>query len=386
MQINNVRLFTGDTVSISVARDKIDSVSNPVTSNDAFRLEFHDAIAFPGLINSHDHLDFNLFPRLGTSTYNNYTEWGSFIHKEYKKEIADVLKIPEALRTSWGIYKNLLCGITTVVNHGKKLEVLNPLITVIQQTHDIHSVRFERFWKLKLNNPFKNNIPCVVHSGEGTDTAAEQEIDKLLKWNLFKRKLIGIHGVAMSPEQAAGFNALVWCPVSNYFLLQQTADINRLKKKTKICFGTDSTLTAGWNLWEHLRYARKSTVIKETELFDMLTAIPAAVWKLNSGGIAVGKDADIVIARAKSTSGFFSIDPQDILLVMHNGVIRLFDEELLPQLKAADFDLHHFFKIRINKEIKYVHGNLPKLVSLIKSYYPGADLPVNVSENLKYAS
>src|SRR5437868_3648299 len=80
-------------------------------------------LAFPGLINSHDHLDFNLFPPLGNRKYNNYVEWGEDIHAQNKQEIAAVLKIPQSLRTQWGVYKNLLNGITTVVNHGQQLQV-----------------------------------------------------------------------------------------------------------------------------------------------------------------------------------------------------------------------------------------------------------------------
>ena len=76
------------------------------------RIEFQNAIAFPGLINSHDHLDFNLFPQIGNRIYNNYSEWGKDIHIQNKEAINAVLKIPLHLRTQWGLYKNLLNGIT----------------------------------------------------------------------------------------------------------------------------------------------------------------------------------------------------------------------------------------------------------------------------------
>ncbi|WP_431200330.1 hypothetical protein ACQ86K_10855 [Mucilaginibacter sp. P19] len=103
-----------------------------------------NAIAFPGLINSHDHLDFNLFPQLGNKTYESYTEWGKHIHRAYAVEIASVLKIPIALRERWGVYKNLLCGVTTVVNHGEKTTINDPLITIFDNCQSIHSVRFEK--------------------------------------------------------------------------------------------------------------------------------------------------------------------------------------------------------------------------------------------------
>src|SRR5215813_4782124 len=103
-------------------------------------------IAFPGLINSHDHLDFNLFPSLGDRTYSNYTEWGRYIHSHYQDKIERVLKIPVHLREQWGIYKNLINGITTVINHGKKIKKHTDPITVYEHCQCIHSVGFEKKW------------------------------------------------------------------------------------------------------------------------------------------------------------------------------------------------------------------------------------------------
>src|SRR3954471_1257170 len=84
-------------------------------SSASLKLNFDDALVLPGLINSHDHLDFNLFPTFGATIYKNYIEWATNIHGSYKDEIAAVLQVPEELRVQWGIYKNLLAGITTVV-------------------------------------------------------------------------------------------------------------------------------------------------------------------------------------------------------------------------------------------------------------------------------
>src|SRR4051812_4363772 len=91
------------------------------------------ALVFPGLINSHDHLDFNLFPSLGNRVYKSYVEWGADIHAGNKDEIAAVLRVPEPYRVLWGIYKNLIAGVTTVIHHGKKLDHDQGLINVYQQ-------------------------------------------------------------------------------------------------------------------------------------------------------------------------------------------------------------------------------------------------------------
>ena len=381
MVLNNVCLLNNDEpINIKVGGAKIVSVTNENNNEDPFHLEFEKALAFPGLINSHDHLDFNCFPQLGNQVYKNYVEWGNTIQHTYKTEITEVLKIPQALRVQWGIYKNLLGGVTTAVNHGKFLEVDGHLINVFQKMQNLHSVEFEKYWWLKLNNPLKQNRPCVIHAGEGTTVHSNNEIDELIRNNFIKRKLIAIHGVAMDEEQASKFKALVWCPQSNDFLLKKTSQIDELKRRTKICFGTDSTLTSNWNIWDHLRNARRTGLVSDAELFEMLTVIPAAIWNLHCGIIEKKMDADIVIAMAEHTSfsSFYSLNPENILLIMHHGNIRLFDEKLYQQLDDLNFSFKHFCKIEINGACKYVQGNLPGLIRDIKNYNPKATFPINI--------
>lgn len=383
MRLHNLYLANsgGGAMTIRVLNGMIRSVGPerllPSYAGKELSLSFNNAIIFPGLINSHDHLDFNLFPQLGNKVYNNYVEWGKDIHQQNKVAINRVLRVPLELRAQWGIYKNLLNGVTTVINHGVPLAVKDELITVFQQFQSLHSVQLEKWWKYKVNRPFGKAFPLVVHVGEGTDNIARQEINGLMKWNLFKRKMIGVHGVAMNEKQAASFKALVWCPVSNYFLLGRTAAIDQLKHHTDIIFGTDSTLTGEWNLWEHLRLARCTKMAGDEELFNMLTTIPAAVWQLpDRGKITAHYRADIVVAGINNGTpldSFFAVNPENILLVLHKGNIQLFDEELHGQLVAAGISLGQFTRIEINGRRKYVRGDLPGLMKEIRKYYPGAD-------------
>lgn len=346
------------------------------------RIEFKNAIAFPGLINSHDHLEFNLFPKTANRIYNNYSEWGKDIHIQNKETIEAVLKIPLHLRTQWGLYKNLLNGITTVVNHGAKLKINDPFIAVLQDHYSLHSIQFEKHWRLKLNHIFAKKQPYVIHVGEGTDEMAHKEIDRLIKMNFFKKSLFAVHGVAMDEEQAKSFKALVWCPDSNFFLLNATADIKRLKTKTRILFGTDSTLTADWNLWNHLRLARKTDRMNDQQLFETLTRTPSVAWKQNNTGtISINKNADMVIAKSVGSKGFdafYSLNPEDLQLILHEGKIRLFDEEIKEQLMVYHFPVSQFSKIYVNGKCKYVYGNLPELVNEILLYNPEIHFPVTV--------
>ncbi|SDD25335.1 Cytosine/adenosine deaminase [Mucilaginibacter pineti] len=382
MVINKVRLAdSGQVISIVISDGVIKQVDHAAIGSFTgdLQLFLDDAIVFPGLINSHDHLDFNLFPQLGHRIYNNYTEWGAYIHKEFKDEIAGVLKVPKHLRILWGVYKNLLCGVTTVVNHGERITLPNPLIDVFEQTQDLHSVAFEKGWKFKLNNPIRRKLPVVVHTGEGTDKQSNKEIDALISWNKLGRDLVGIHAVAITKEQAPYFKAIVWCPESNYFLLNKTAPVRQIKPFTDIIFGTDSTLTSNWNIWDHIRLAHKTGLLADENLYESLNKTPSKIWKINTGKIAAGKNADLVIAKGQSSGfdTFFTLNPADLLLVLHHGQVRLMAQELLPQL-AHQLKGKGFSLIKIDNAYKYVEGNLMELTADIHTYLPGFVFPFEV--------
>jgi cytosine/adenosine deaminase-related metal-dependent hydrolase len=376
MRLNNLRFPDGEGLhDLWIQNGRIAAI-RPSQPDKEPAINFEGALIFPGLINSHDHLDFNLFPRLGNRIYNNYTEWGPDIHTNNVASIQPILRIPQPLRTMWGIYKNLLNGFTTVINHGEKLAIPGDLITVFQDCYCLHSVGFEPRWKWKLNHPGKTTRPFALHVGEGTDPASTREIDELIRWNLFRRPLIGIHGVAMTGEQARSFHALVWCPASNFFLLDKTAPIDRLHAKVPILFGTDSTLTAEWNSWTQIRLARKLGLTTDKELLAMLTLNPAAAWGLHGRGtLTPGAIADLVIARPQpgltGMDTFFATNPEDLLLVLQNGHIRLFDPSLLEPITEHEFTSEDFQPTRLGG--KYVSGDLPGLMQEIRRYYPEVD-------------
>ncbi|HMI63575.1 MAG TPA: amidohydrolase family protein [Puia sp.] len=381
MWLTNLRLpGQKDSCSLHIRDGKIFAIT-PSTPKNA-TLDFGGSLVFPGLINSHDHLDFNLFPALANTRYQNYRDWGWDIHKKNKSEIDNILKIPQPLRTLWGIYKNLLNGFTTVVNHGEWLDTRDAPITIFQHCHNLHSIGFEPNWRWKLNRPTKTKWPFVIHIGEGTDLTAHDEITQLIKWNLFRRPLIGIHGVAMTEEQAAHFQALIWCPASNYFLLDKTAPISKLKSHLPILFGTDSTLTGPWDCWSQIRLARQEEALTDEELLQSLTARPAAAWNLTDRGkLEKGKLADLVIARpskyTNSWDDFYNLSPENLLLIISRGNIVLFDPSLKESLSEADLIGNNFQQVGPNG--KFVPGDIMGLMNEIRSYYPAVQFPRQTS-------
>jgi cytosine/adenosine deaminase-related metal-dependent hydrolase len=380
MLLRNIHIVEQEALKdLDIAEDRIAAIADALSA--PFALSFENAIALPGLINSHDHLDFDLFPRLGNQKYGSYTEWGSDIHRSDKENIASVLRIPRELRIRWGIYKNLLAGVTSVIHHGAYFAMPQDLISIGQNAESLHSVSGEKGWRRKLMHPFRRRRPLVIHIGEGTTPACSKEISELIHWNIFGRPLIGIHGIAMSEEQASAFRALVWCPDSNFFLYGKTADIQQLRRRTTIVFGTDSTLTASWDIWQQLRLARELKMTEDTALWEMVTAGPARLWGLDQcGEIGEGRNADLVIAAIPpGTTGWdavYGVEPRDILLVLHQGNIRLFDESLHDQLHNLEYPMKDFYPIAIDGKIKYIQGDLPGLMQEIQSYHPDASFPV----------
>jgi len=377
--LKNTCILCDTNSTVGISKGKITFKISDVPPN-AIKLILDNTLTFPGLINSHDHLDYNLLPQFDTGKCNNYVEWARELTARWQPEIDAIRKVPEHLSTQWGLYKNLLNGITHVVNHNETIDIKDPLINIFKNCHSLHSVVMQRQWKYKLNDPFNWKWPYVFHIGEGIDEWSSRDIDTLLKWNYLGKKLIGVHGVAMNEKQAKKFKALIWCPDSNLFMFKKTAPVADLKRKVKMLFGTDSTLSANWSIWKHLRKALDTGMANKDELLAMLNLNAAEVWRIKNHGIKEGNDANLVVAKKKSAdakNAFFEIGPEDILLVICNGKIKLFDESIRQQLKEQRFDLQEFSGIEIKGRTKYVYGDLPGLVKNINSHCPSISFPFN---------
>ena len=80
-------------------------------------LSFPEADVAPGLINAHDHLHRNHYGRLGRPPYDSAYAWAADIQARDAGLIAQgrARQRREALLD--GAWKNLFCGVTTVVHH-----------------------------------------------------------------------------------------------------------------------------------------------------------------------------------------------------------------------------------------------------------------------------
>jgi len=386
MILNNVQIINNEQPfsQIKIKDSKIIEVNlfenKNYESYNELTFNFSNAIAFPGLINSHEHLEFNLFPKLGNRIYSDYAEWAIDINKHNKEQIDIINKVPIELSYKWGLYKNLICGVTTVINHGKNINVqYNNLPEIYFNYNYLHSIKFEKKWKIKiLLTP--NRLPFVIHIGEGINEDSINEINKLIRWNILGRDLIGVHNIAANLNQGKHFKAIVWCPDSNLFLFNKTANIPLLKSHTNILFGSDSTLTTDWNFWNHIRLAKDLNYLNDVELFLSITETASKVWGLNTKGeIEINKSADIVICKKKfhnNWESFYNINPEDILLILKDGNIVFIDSEIILQQQSIakdDFDV-----IYINSVKKYITKGIRELVQSINAILPDLTFPISL--------
>ena len=110
----------------------------------------------------------------------------------------------------------------------------------------------------------------------------------------------------------------------------------------------------------------------------MLTTVPAKVWGMRKlGAIKEGYRADIVISESECTlDSLFDINPENILLVLKNGEIKLIDEKISDQLNWEKGGGNDYSRVSVNGRKKYVHGNLPGLVAEVRKYDEYAPFPI----------
>jgi cytosine/adenosine deaminase-related metal-dependent hydrolase len=311
-------------------------------------------LILPGLINAHDHLEFNLYPRLGQGPYANAGDWARDVYHPDRPPIADQRKISKSTRLMWGGLKNLLCGVTTVCHH-------NPMgfaifdrrfpVRVVKEFGWAHSLEYspglaELFRKTTPEWPF------VVHLGEGTDRAARSEIFRLDEMGALDRRTILVHavgldraGLALAKRRGA---SIVWCPSSNEFLLGRTLDAKVRRSGIDIALGSDSAVTAAGDLLDELRVAREHGASADS-LYRMVTQNPARMLRLPD------YPSDFAIFRDKgATPAETLLSSNGAEMVVLDGSIKL----ISPSLGA----LPRFTRLKVSgrKEV-LVDADVPAL-------------------------
>jgi cytosine/adenosine deaminase-related metal-dependent hydrolase len=293
----------------------------------------------PGLVNTHDHLEFGLFPRLGHGPYQNFQEWSADIYHPNGSPLKELLSIPKSIRLWWGAVRNLLCGVTTVCHHNPQipsgLRALLPVRIVSRYTW-AHSLALGK----NVTETFRStpaDTPFIIHVAEGVDEQSRAEIFCLDRMGVLDPKTVIVHGVGM---ERAGHellerrgSALVWCPTSNQFLLGRTLDLATVRHHRRIALASDSALTAAGDLLDEIRFVRAHSQATAEEVYAMVTNGAADVLRLarGEGTLAEGAVADLVAIADESSrpcDSLCAMTLEKLELVMVGGELQLLSPSL----------------------------------------------------------
>ncbi len=308
-------------------------------------------IIFPGLVDVHNHVSFNVFPRWQPGKlFSNRYEWRE--DDEYKENVSNPY---ENLRSryfcemnTYGEVRALVGGTTSILatapsncikGHVRNLDHDSGFYGLFEldRSHIKNSVNFptevDEIQEFLLNG---QSEAFFIHLAEGIDESSSAEFEKLNDLGLLSAKTIIIHGTALELNQYKMMSekgaSLIWSPRSNIELYGQTADIlSALENDVTIAIAPDWAITGSSNILDELYYAAEwnnahlEGHLSDKDLVEMVTINPAMIAGIAEyvGTIQVGLHADLLIIQGDKHHPYRALieaDPSDVQLVMVNGI------------------------------------------------------------------
>ena len=352
--LHNARVFdpaTGEVApTLRLAWGRVAEVGGRPRRGDRV-VDLAGAVVLPGLVNAHDHLQLNSFPRLKyREVYENAHQWSKDLEVRLSVDpvIVAARGVPLAERLFHGGLKNLLSGTTTVCHHDpfyRPLRRGNP-VRVLRRYGWSHSLTrggdVARSWR---RTP--RRWPWIIHLAEGTDAGAGRELQALDALGCLRSNTVAVHGVGLSERDRADLAArgggLVWCPSSNVFLLGATACASELSQARRLAIGTDSRLTGSRDLLDELAVARSTGQLDGASLLRSVTLDAADILRIAGvGRLAPGCFADVLILPPGDPTEMVGRVRRDgIRAVILGGRVRVADpdfDHLLPGAVPATLD------------------------------------------------
>jgi hypothetical protein len=333
----------------------------------AYRLDLHDHLIFPGLINAHEHLHLNAVPPLkaGAPFPNSYAWIAAFQAHFDEPAVITALQVPKALRLRHGALKNLLAGTTCVVHHDPWHPALDEMDFPVSLLRD-YGWSYALGWP-GYGPPIRQSFvdtpadrPWLIHLAEGTDATAQAELTRLDQMGCLAANSVLIHGVGMREQDIdrvlARGAAVVWCPTSNRNLLGQSLDPGRLCAAGRLALGSDSRLSGARDLLDEMSGIAARGELSPDQLLGLVTSQAARILRLpSSGSLAPGAPADMVIVEdhgGDERCALVGIERSQIRAVVRHGVPCI-----------ADTDFAEWFAVAGTETVPVTLDGKPKLLA-----------------------
>jgi cytosine/adenosine deaminase-related metal-dependent hydrolase len=258
----------------------------------------------PALVNAHDVLDAATLPPLGRPPYRNLSEWTLDCAKDAVLA-KDAMRLPLHDRLFLGGLRNLLCGAGAVVHHEADHRSLG---------RDDFPVRVQRRYGFalaarlpRLRQTYRTTdrrIPWFVRAAAGIDEEARGDLLRLVEANVLRHNTVIVHGTALGaadvPRLAEAGACVVWCPEADERLFGAQPPIAALRAGgVPLALGSGSAGLGGRDLLSALAAARRTGLLDNADLLELVTAGGASVARLPPGGARAGAEADLLVVRER---------------------------------------------------------------------------------------
>lgn len=351
---------------ILIEGEKISSISESKPLSPG-ALEINTSgIIFPGLIDLHNHVSYNVIPRWQpVHKFSNRYEWRSdpYALQNVSGAYGTLSQNMFCEMNTYGEIRALIAGTTSILTTAnapcidglvRNLDNQSGFYTSssIDEMH-IKSLVFmdtpvplscpiftDGLQKSVLGvQAFLNNDQSsafLIHLSEGVDTVSLNEFCFLNLHGLLTNKTAIIHGVPFQADQFDEMHrkgaSLIWSPRSNIELYGQTADIRTaLNSGVRIALAPDWAITGSSSLLDELRYASKwndnslGSILTDQELVKMATETPAQIAGIDDkvGAIKEGLFADLLIISGDNANPYHALTQatsKDVQLMLISGV------------------------------------------------------------------
>lgn len=325
--------------NVVILNKKIEEITEGEV-NTGFSVDLSDAVVTSGLINGHDHLVGNYYPKVGNGPYESWLPWDNDLKSSPVYQERQQIENRDLYQVAG--YRNLISGCIFVHDHIPHF-VQDPFLPemplkVISEYALAHSIGYCALnWgdgiEVEYQKAIREDAPFITHISEGFDEETRQNVKTLDRLGGLGENSVLVHGLAFSDEDRALIKrkgaSVVWCADSNIFMFNTTTDIAKLLDSgINTCIGTDSPMSGGLNILSELKFDKDyfqkkyGRELSDKILVKMVTENPAKAFRLkNTGVLKEGYLADFV-AFADNGDPYHSVvgaELADVKLVVIDG-------------------------------------------------------------------
>jgi 5-methylthioadenosine/S-adenosylhomocysteine deaminase len=332
-----------------------------------------DSVIAPGLIDLHNHLTWNVFPRWKPiEEFGNRYDWQQKPVYNVLMDVPHSALVDEGLECAMeryaemkaitegetsvvgGMYSACDQGLARNLDYDAELgsgqgKIIYNVFPLTMSEHDVAQA------VAALNAKPRGSLLIHIAEGAPHDASAGREFSALEGRGLLKPGVSLIHGVALTPQNFASMAKagvdFIWSPRSNIELYGDTANVAAAKAaQVVMALAPDWSPTGSDGLLGELNYAsvwnqtQYPPPFTERDLVMMATSNAAALVGLQDsiGSLAANHAADLIVIRdtgkAHKKDAYWSLThatPEDVELVMIGGVATFGDPQLMRQTSGS---------------------------------------------------